>query len=75
MFCLDGDVAGLLAGNLLQIAVVFWAPLARVFHTVPIGAAEVFALGVVGSLVLWVEEIRKLFVRRRTRRVRLGSPA
>ncbi len=61
-------LGGLLAGNLLQIAVVFWAPLGRVFHTVPIGPAEVVALGVVGSLVLWVEEIRKLFVRRQTRR-------
>jgi hypothetical protein len=30
-------------------------------------AAEVVALGVVGSLVLWVEEIPKLFVRRQTR--------
>jgi magnesium-transporting ATPase (P-type) len=56
-------VGGLLAGNLLQIAVVFWAPLGRVFHTVPIGAREVVALAVVGSLVLWVEELRKLFAR------------
>jgi len=68
-------LAGLLAGNLLQIGVIFWAPLARVFHTVPIGAAEVVALGVVGSLVLWVEEIRKLYARRNARRVRLGSHA
>jgi Ca2+-transporting ATPase len=61
-------LGGLLAGNLLQIAVVFWAPLGRVFHAVPIGPAEVVALGLVGSLVLWVEEIRKLFVRRQERR-------
>jgi magnesium-transporting ATPase (P-type) len=58
-------LGGLLAGNLLQIAVVFWAPLGRVFHTTPIGLREVVALGVAGSLVLWVEEARKLFVRRR----------
>jgi len=60
-------LGGLLAGNLLQIAVVFWAPLGRVFHTVPIGPREVVALAVVGSLVLWVEEIRKLFARERER--------
>ena len=61
-------LGGLVAGNLLQVAVVFWAPLGRVFHTVPFGLAEVVALGVVGSLVLWVEEARKLVVRRRERR-------
>jgi Ca2+-transporting ATPase len=60
-------LGGLLAGNLLQIAVVFWTPLGRVFHTVPIDPGVVVALGIVGSLVLWVEEIRKLFVRRRNR--------
>jgi Ca2+-transporting ATPase len=56
-------VGGLLAGNLLQIAVVFWTPLGRIFHTVPIGAREIVALAIVGSLVLWVEELRKLFAR------------
>jgi len=60
-------VGGLVAGNALQAAVIFWTPLGRVFHTVPFGMAEVFALGAVGSLVLWVEEIRKLFARRRLR--------
>jgi magnesium-transporting ATPase (P-type) len=60
-------LGGLLVGNLLQVAVVFWAPLARVFRTVPFGWEEVVALGVVGSLVLWVEEARKLLVRRRAR--------
>ncbi len=58
-------VGGLLLGNLLQIAVVFWAPLASVLHTVPFGWTEVLALAAVGSLVLWVEELRKLAVRRR----------
>ncbi len=61
-------VGGLVVGNLLQIAVVFWSPLSAVFHTVPFSLTEVVALGVVGSLVLWVEELRKLFVRRRARR-------
>lgn len=58
-------LAGLLVGNLLQVAVVFWAPLSRVFHTVPFDLHEAIALGVVGSLVLWVEELRKLIVRRK----------
>jgi len=60
-------LGGLVAGNLLQAAVVFWAPLGRIFHTVPFGLREVVALGVVGSLVLWVEELRKLVARRRGR--------
>ncbi|MBL9014554.1 MAG: HAD-IC family P-type ATPase [Myxococcales bacterium] len=58
-------VGGLVVGNLLQIAVVFWEPLGRVFYTVPFGFPVVLALGLVGSLVLWVEELRKLLVRRR----------
>jgi len=62
-------IGGLLVGNALHVAVVFWEPLGRVFHTVPIGLTEVVALGVVGSLVLWVEELRKLAVRRRDRRL------
>jgi Ca2+-transporting ATPase len=56
-------IGGLLAGNLLQIAVVFWTPLGRVFHTVPLGLGEVVALGAVGSLVLWAEELRKWLAR------------
>jgi len=58
-------MGGLAAGNLLQVAVIFWAPLNELFHTVPIAWREVFAIGAVGSLVLWVEEARKLFARRR----------
>ena len=38
-------LGGLVVGNLLQVAVVFWAPLGRVFHTVPFGLAIVVALG------------------------------
>jgi len=61
-------LGGLVLGNLLQGAVVFWAPLGRVFHTVPFSLNEVVALGAVGSLVLWVEELRKLGERRGERR-------
>jgi magnesium-transporting ATPase (P-type) len=61
-------VGGLVLGNLLQLAVVFWAPLGAIFHTAPFGWREFLALGLVGSLVLWVEELRKLTVRRRLSR-------
>lgn len=57
-------LGGLVAGNLLHVAVVFWEPLGSVFHTVPFGFKEVVMLGVVGSLVLWIEELRKLVFRR-----------
>ncbi len=60
-------VGGLLLGNLLQAAVVFLPPLNRMFHTVPISFGEFLAIGAVASLVLWVEELRKLVVRLRRR--------
>ena len=56
-------IGGLVAGNLLQVAAVFLPPLNQVFHTVPFGLFEFLAIGVVASLVLWVEELRKLVVR------------
>jgi magnesium-transporting ATPase (P-type) len=60
-------LGGLALGNALQFAVVFWAPLGRVFHTVPFGLVEIAGLGIVGSLVLWVEELRKFVARARDR--------
>ncbi|HLL84620.1 MAG TPA: HAD-IC family P-type ATPase, partial [Longimicrobium sp.] len=66
-------VGGLLLSNALHVAVVFFPPLGKVFHTVPFSLKEVIAIGAVASLVLWVEELRKLFVRRRERRLALGS--
>lgn len=62
-------IGGLLLSNLLQAAVVFLPPLSRVFHTVPFSVREVVAIGAVASLVLWVEELRKLVDRRRDRRL------
>ena len=59
-------MGGLLLGNALQVAVVFWAPLGRFFHTVPFDVRQVVVIGAVGSLVLWVEELRKLAARRRS---------
>jgi Ca2+-transporting ATPase len=57
-------VGGLVVGNLLQAAVIFVPGLRGVFHTVPFGLAQVLLIGLVGSTVLWVEELRKLVVRR-----------
>ncbi|MCI0569510.1 MAG: HAD-IC family P-type ATPase [Myxococcaceae bacterium] len=68
-------LGGLVVGNLLQVAVVFWTPLGRIFHTVPFSLTEAVELAIVGSLVLWVEEGRKLIVRRRATRLgRAGFP-
>ena len=58
-------IGGLLLGNLLQAAVVFFRPLGDVFQTVPIDLHVFVAIGAVASLVLWVEELRKFIVRRR----------
>ncbi len=66
-------IGGLCAGNLLHAGVVFLPPLNRVFHTVPFSLTEVFAIGAVASLVLWVEELRKLVVRRRSSASGTGS--
>ncbi|MBC7171824.1 MAG: HAD-IC family P-type ATPase, partial [Polyangiaceae bacterium] len=57
-------MGGLITGMLLQVAVVYFRPLGNVFHTVPVSLEEAVAIGAVASLVLWVEELRKLIVRR-----------
>lgn len=67
-------VGGLLLANLLQVAAVFWRPLGETLHTVPFDLAIAVELGLVGSLVLWIEEGRKLIVRRRLRRRAQGRP-
>jgi Ca2+-transporting ATPase len=54
---------GLLIGNFLHMGVVFLPPLNRLFHTVPMPISEVFLIGSVASLVLWVEELRKVWMR------------
>jgi len=64
-------VAGLLVGNLLQLGVIYIPAANYVFHTVPIPLGEALAIGGAASIVLWVEELRKLIVRPRDR----GRPA
>jgi len=49
----------------LQFAVVYFVPMNRVFHTVPISLTSFFLIGAAASLVLWVEEARKFLARRR----------
>lgn len=58
-------VGGLVLGNLLHILVIYTDTLNHIFHTVPIPFADFFLIGLVGSSVLWAEEIRKWFARRR----------
>jgi Ca2+-transporting ATPase len=60
-------LGGLVAGNLLQCAVVYLRPLGAVFRTTPIPIHEFLAIGAVASLVLWVEEARKLLAHHRAR--------
>lgn len=55
---------GLILGIILQLSVIYWAPLGRFFHTVPIDIGHLFTIGAVASLVLWVEEIRKFIIRK-----------
>jgi magnesium-transporting ATPase (P-type) len=58
-------LGGLLIANALQFAAIYTAPMNRVLHTVPISLTSFLLIGTAASLVLWVEEIRKVFVRRR----------
>lgn len=57
-------IGGLFIANALHVAVIYWPPLNDFFHTVPINGKEVIAIGVVASLVIWVEEVRKFIARR-----------
>ncbi len=63
-------LGGLVLSVALQAAVLYWPPLARLFHTVPIPAAGLLPLVAAASTVLWVEELRKALVRWHLRRRR-----
>ena len=58
-------VGGLILGNALHLLVIYNASMNRIFHTVPIPLADVVLLGLIGSSVLWIEELRKWRARRR----------
>ncbi|HSN15164.1 MAG TPA: HAD-IC family P-type ATPase [Anaeromyxobacteraceae bacterium] len=53
-------MAGLGISVALQLAVIYWEPLGRVFRTVPLPPLDLAIVVAVGSLVLWAEELRKL---------------
>jgi len=57
-------IGGLVLGNLLHVLVIYTDTLNHIFHTVPIPMKDFFLLGLIGSSVLWVEEIRKWLARR-----------
>jgi magnesium-transporting ATPase (P-type) len=61
-------LAGLAAGIALQAAVLYASPLRALFHTEPLGLRSLLWIVALGSLVLWVEEARKWWARRRTPR-------
>ena len=57
-------IGGLILGNILHLAVIYWPPLNKFFHTTPIEPEKFFIIGIVASLVLWTEEFRKFLARR-----------
>jgi Ca2+-transporting ATPase len=57
-------VFGLLASVALQAAVLYVPAMNTLFHTVPLPGATLLPIVALASLVLWVEEVRKAFVRR-----------
>lgn len=60
-------LGGLSLSIALQAAVLYAAPMNTLFHTVPLPPASLLPLLALASLVLWVEELRKLIVRRSRR--------
>jgi hypothetical protein len=68
----------LAAGVALQAAVLYAPPLRALFHTEPLGWSSLLWVVALGSVVLWVEELRKWWARRGQRSStgsRGGSPA
>lgn len=57
-------IGGLGMRILLQLGVVYLPFINGVFHTTPIGFAEVLGIGAAASLVLWLVEARKFMARR-----------
>ena len=61
-------LGGLFVGVILQLLVIYWPPLSNFFHTRAIDYEQFIWIVIVSSLVLWVEEIRKLIARKKLRR-------
>ena len=62
-------LGGLSLSMLLQALVLYAPPMNTLFYTVPLAPASLLPLAVLASSVLWAEELRKLIVRLRHRRV------
>lgn len=60
-------VGGLVLGVVLQAAVLYVPSLSAMFHTQPIALAQLLPIVVLASVVLWVEEVRKTWVRMRAK--------
>ena len=58
-------LGGLSLSIVLQGLVLYAPPMNALFHTVPLAPETLLPLVALASLVLWVEEVRKLLVRRR----------
>ncbi|MCA3076144.1 MAG: HAD-IC family P-type ATPase [Rhodocyclaceae bacterium] len=61
-------MGGLALSIALQALVLYWPPLNTLFHTVPIPLADLLPIVAVASGVLWMEELRKGFIRWRRSR-------
>ena len=61
-------MGGLDLSIVLQASVSYWPPLNTLFHTVPIPLADLLPIVAVASGVLWMEELRKGFIRWRRSR-------
>ncbi|MFO0483202.1 MAG: cation transporting ATPase C-terminal domain-containing protein, partial [bacterium] len=61
-------IGGLALSVVLQALVLYWPPLNTLFHTVPIPLADLLPIVAVASGVLWMEELRKGFIRWRRSR-------
>lgn len=57
-------LVGLFFANALHASVIYYPPLNHLFHTVAIAPSQLFLIGLVGSLVVWVEELRKIIARK-----------
>ncbi len=58
-------VGGLVLGIILHMFVLYSETLNRIFYTVPIPLTDFLQLFLIGSSVLWAEEIRKWLARRK----------
>ncbi|WP_373986972.1 cation-translocating P-type ATPase [Duganella sp. BuS-21] len=54
---------GLVLSVVLQAVVLYWPPFNKLFHTAPIPITDLLSMVALASSVLWIEELRKFWVR------------